>query len=1319
MGIDNAQPNQLDAIHAASTALNSPLSQPSSFQAFRASDHPTPVQIPTVRHPATGEHYVIWTDITDCFPGVIRVQHGDIYVSLMRDQNLYRVRPHGIKHHPGVILDIIYGDQLHGPPRKQGTRHRSTRKGRNSAIGSSTSTTNAAIATTHARDSDHDAESSTSSQSQHLEGEASSDIGRAFRNGHVNRDGGLNTGVDSPAYVGSSGVSSPYEALTPEPLPPNPEHSAEDEEDINGDHGAGEWEERQPEDDSDDEVQDFAVASEDHITKAPHDSDQHLATDKKEPEQQPVHPDNQLGGNDALSGLSHQLEGVVAPVDQQALQPREDTEQFLRGTAKADSMADAITAADEALLKLLKTDAADSPDSHALWPYKDMALPPQGLRRLPAGRTTTLTIADVLRKRVKDIITKRFHWIESSAPKLFVILPANYVTPTNADAVYEDTVVSALNWVDFAVHFLCDCGGITGTHSHTAAKPHWNLKDAPWGHPINSDIERRLIDKFGEYMMGILETFKYGVELEGDDAHLSIQAEEDPELQKRISWAIKYLSRKGIATVETHLAVTSGYEEAVLQYIPAIPPLVKQDMDYMRSNFFSDSRRTVEDVHSFLTPNRDVRWVCLGHCLDMSPQLEWAAALRFASDPASATSEFSTLVGAFRAVVTSRVRARDFYQLAEKLTSTCVIRLFLDWDLTAEDEEELRVAVSKFSAVCVRLQVRAASTNSDQVVGFQHGYSAIIFEAMRNRNIEAFVMAMGVKDDQRYYSYDEHFDLKQSFSSDEGLVRYKRSHKTDKMNLRILVTDIDRAVLKIRSTFKGLHNFTKLRLTMSHVWEYVTIKFLKPGQPGYEIEDTDYHGNDVLSFFEKRGNRDSVNYNCRLMGDNRFIHSKVLTSVSLGFTYAKDRNKVREVLKNNKRLEVLDLENLIQDDPSQIFESLKALLVNHPTLHRLAIKQRHHRANSDFTWSDVSDPAKMEVTMIFYESDKVVSMFQKYATSLSSLNMCGISAQDAAVLERSLRPKKGPFKLRNLWLSDVHLMEQAALDDLKKIILRGDFAKVTVSEDITKRQSDRDAGAAESSETGRTKAIPEKVKQRLETEAAIKTTEFLMSIRTKVTGVYTWGSSSRRVVDVLEKRRPLSVVMPMLKDLSFSGDPKLIADYTWLKEILLFKSASLRAMISTHLSRKGKSHGKDKDKDQDKGLQELVAAVSNATGPVPRSRLAQFVQFALSNCDVNIEPLRDISLMDVEINAEDWDFLLKVLDFGHIKRFRMELANEITGEMLLKLPDVMPLDMILDSFSISAPGPTADESLLCQKLILMKLAKTSKSRVVLVNGYIS
>ncbi|KAF8929943.1 hypothetical protein BGZ47_000802, partial [Haplosporangium gracile] len=53
-------------------------------------------------------HYVVyWEDIEQVFPGVKHVKNGKVTVTMMRDLNRKRIVPHCIKHHAGVILDVV------------------------------------------------------------------------------------------------------------------------------------------------------------------------------------------------------------------------------------------------------------------------------------------------------------------------------------------------------------------------------------------------------------------------------------------------------------------------------------------------------------------------------------------------------------------------------------------------------------------------------------------------------------------------------------------------------------------------------------------------------------------------------------------------------------------------------------------------------------------------------------------------------------------------------------------------------------------------------------------------------------------------------------------------------------------------------------------------------------------------------------------------------------------------------------------------------------------------------------------------------------
>ncbi|KAG0340760.1 hypothetical protein BG000_011138 [Podila horticola] len=77
------------------------------------------VRIEAFQHPRSSNLVVFWSDINDCFPGVLRVQHDDLYVPFIRGQDMYRLKPHAIRFHPDTTLNIIYKTKSHIPQQQQ------------------------------------------------------------------------------------------------------------------------------------------------------------------------------------------------------------------------------------------------------------------------------------------------------------------------------------------------------------------------------------------------------------------------------------------------------------------------------------------------------------------------------------------------------------------------------------------------------------------------------------------------------------------------------------------------------------------------------------------------------------------------------------------------------------------------------------------------------------------------------------------------------------------------------------------------------------------------------------------------------------------------------------------------------------------------------------------------------------------------------------------------------------------------------------------------------------------------------------------------
>ncbi|KAG0201150.1 hypothetical protein BGX28_005945 [Mortierella sp. GBA30] len=79
------------------------------YQHFRSRGELVRIKLTT--NPTTGRRYIFWSDLRMCFPGLVRVQHQDIFIPFMRCLQEYRIKPLRIEYVPDV-LDIIYKDDM-------------------------------------------------------------------------------------------------------------------------------------------------------------------------------------------------------------------------------------------------------------------------------------------------------------------------------------------------------------------------------------------------------------------------------------------------------------------------------------------------------------------------------------------------------------------------------------------------------------------------------------------------------------------------------------------------------------------------------------------------------------------------------------------------------------------------------------------------------------------------------------------------------------------------------------------------------------------------------------------------------------------------------------------------------------------------------------------------------------------------------------------------------------------------------------------------------------------------------------------------------
>ncbi|KAF9109186.1 hypothetical protein BGX27_007881 [Mortierella sp. AM989] len=79
------------------------------YQYFRS--HSSLVRLKVTQNPTSGLCYIFWGDLRVAFPGIARVQDGDVFVPFMRCYREYRLKPFRIEYIPDSVLDIVYKDE--------------------------------------------------------------------------------------------------------------------------------------------------------------------------------------------------------------------------------------------------------------------------------------------------------------------------------------------------------------------------------------------------------------------------------------------------------------------------------------------------------------------------------------------------------------------------------------------------------------------------------------------------------------------------------------------------------------------------------------------------------------------------------------------------------------------------------------------------------------------------------------------------------------------------------------------------------------------------------------------------------------------------------------------------------------------------------------------------------------------------------------------------------------------------------------------------------------------------------------------------------
>ncbi|KAF9154368.1 hypothetical protein BG015_001141 [Linnemannia schmuckeri] len=313
--------------------------------------------------------------------------------------------------------------------------------------------------------------------------------------------------------------------------------------------------------------------------------------------------------------------------------------------------------------------------------------------------------------KIASILTQTYELHEYPIPRLFIVLPKEDATRTET----AGRGVKNLFAKQFKLYFLCECGDHTKSHDGPATNP--SLK-----HEIHIalhegyDIDRptEFFDKYGPYILTLLQMLKYGVTIAGvvvpPLGKLSVvDSLKDvadginhvlKDIGPRVDSSIAYIEK--LTGIQSQLS-TADSTSSLTDPTTLGGPEALEGADLRQLDSFlktKDKGRVLGNLYRIVTGEGHVKWVCLDHYRE-NYRAKATQDLRDAIEEVLGIYNEST--GSVQAWPWSSRVARRFYSVLS--SSRCVqeLSLYFRWKPSMQDLRDLRDAIKSTNIGHIRI----------------------------------------------------------------------------------------------------------------------------------------------------------------------------------------------------------------------------------------------------------------------------------------------------------------------------------------------------------------------------------------------------------------------------------------------------------------------------------------------------------------------------------------------------------------------------------------------------------------------------------------
>ncbi|KAF9298150.1 hypothetical protein BGZ88_007776 [Linnemannia elongata] len=348
----------------------------------------------------------------------------------------------------------------------------------------------------------------------------------------------------------------------------------------------------------------------------------------------------------------------------------------------------------------------------------------------------------LIQNKVAAILTQTYELHEYPIPRLFIVLPKESTSKTET----LGRGIKNLFANQFTLYFLCECGEHTKPVDGRPTNP--NLK-----HEIHIarhegyDIDRptEFFEKYGSYILTLLQMLKYGVAIAGvlvpplsqlnivdtvEGTHGGISTVLR-DLGPKVDCSIAYI--EGLTGAQSQLVSSDSGSTSV--GLGGVEALEGADLRHLESFLkTSDKGRVLGNLYRIVTSEGHVKWVCLDHYRE-NYRAKAAQDLRDAMPGLVGRYDEST--GSASVDLSTPITARTFYTALASSRRVQSLTVLFEWAPSMQDFRDLRDVVKSTNIIEVTIVKFVSGTPLSDV--FNSGRrSDPLLQMMSGGNIQSF-----------------------------------------------------------------------------------------------------------------------------------------------------------------------------------------------------------------------------------------------------------------------------------------------------------------------------------------------------------------------------------------------------------------------------------------------------------------------------------------------------------------------------------------------------------------------------------------------------